>query len=341
MKSDPGAPLTKRKPFVKVYPGYGHSGSLVVYGHVFRKEPSIFKRLNNGLFSNFIQLLKLFFVRPVAGARLVLYFYDQVIEGATEYDGFYRFEWKSEKELKAGWHNLRIDYRDEQGRLLDSSEGVVMVPHITQFAFISDIDDTVMRSYSATVLKRLYELLAKNPGKRRIFIETVNHYKLLSLAHTTADIPNPMFYVSSSEWNLFDYLRQIFRHNQLPEGIFLLNQIKRWYQLLTSGRTGHEGKLMRISRILQAFPKQRFVLIGDNSQRDPVIYNAIAEKHPEQIFAVYIRNVRDSREEATVVLLAALEAKGIHTCIFEHSSEAIAHGKEINLIDGANPVDGN
>lgn len=333
MKSDAGVTLTKRKPFVKVYPGYGHSGSLVVYGHVFRKEPSIFKRLNNGLLSNFIQLLKLFFVRPVANAKLVLRFYGQVIEGTSEYDGFYRFDWKPGRDLEAGWHKLHVDYVDHAGAVLSSNEGRVMVPHVTQFAFISDIDDTVMRSYSATVLKRLYELLARNPGKRRIFIETVNHYKLLSLAHTTADMLNPMFYVSSSEWNLFDYLRQIFTHNQLPEGIFLLNQIKRWYQLLTSGRTGHDGKLMRISRILQAFPRQRFVLLGDNSQRDPLIYKAIADKHPEQIFAVYIRNVRDSRQDATLVLLDALEAKGIHTCIFEHSSEAIAHGKSINLID--------
>jgi len=326
-------PTSKHKPFIKVYQGYGHTGNMVVYGHVFKKEPSIFKRLDNGLLSNFVQLLRLFFVRPIAGAKLNLYFHDQVLRGQTEYDGFFKFEWKSDTELKPGWHEVRLETMLEDGRVGHSAIGNVMVPHITQFAFISDIDDTVMKSYSATIVRRLYELLARNLSKRRIFVQTVNHYKFLTSAKTTTSMPNPIFYVSSSEWNLYDYLQSIFKHNKLPEGIFLLNQIKRWYQLFTSGRTGHDGKLMRISRVLQAFPKQRFVLIGDNTQRDPEIYAAIAKKHPEQIYAVYIRNVRPSRLAFTTSLLNELTDKGIHTAIFVHSNEAIAHGRQIGLID--------
>jgi len=332
MKNSNNRLSNKHKPFVKVYQGYGHTGNLVVFGHVFKKEPTIFKRLDNGLLSNFVQLLRLFFVRPIAEAKLVLYFHDQILEGKTEYDGFFKFEWKSNKELFAGWHDVRVDTLKEDGAIGHSAIGNIFVPHITQYAFISDIDDTVMKSYSATLFRRLYELLTRSLSRRQIFIETVNHYKLLSLAQTTIAMPNPIFYVSSSEWNLYDYLQRIFRHNQLPEGIFLLNQIKRWYQLFTSGRTGHDGKLMRITRILQAFPKQKFVLIGDNSQRDPDIYSAIATKYSHQIYAVYIRNVRPSRADTTIALLDELEAIGIQTSIFIHSSEAIDHGRRIGLI---------
>ena len=121
-------------------------------------------------------------------------------------------------------------------------------------------------------------------------------------------------------------------HNKLPDGIFLLNQLKRWFELFSSGRTGHEGKLIRIARIFKAFPRQQFVLLGDNSQQDPQIYRSIAEKHCQQVFAVYIRNVRQSKEAETRNILSILQEQGVHTCFFEHSEEAIRHGIACGLI---------
>jgi len=140
------------------------------------------------------------------------------------------------------------------------------------------------------------------------------------------------FYVSSSEWNLYDYLVETFRFNKLPEGAFLLNQLKRWGDLLKTGKTGHEGKLIRVMRILDAFPNQKFVFFGDNSQRDPDIYAAIAIKYPKNIEAIYIRNIRPSREKATKEILKKVEEQQIHTCLFIDSHEAIDHSVNIGLI---------
>lgn len=326
-------PDLQRKAFVKVYPGYGHTGDLVIYGHVLTRELRLSGTKSNTIVGNFLRLLRLFRARPVPFAPVVLQFGDQVIQGRCEHDGFFRFEWSSDKQLAAGWYEVQVQCLSGGGSVLASATGQVWVPHITQLAFISDIDDTIMKSYSATVFRRLYELLRRNPEKRRLFAETANHYSMLASAHTTDDTPNPFFYVSSSEWNLHEYLLRIFRHQRLPQGIFLLNQLKSWFQLIKTGKTGHSGKLMRISRILQVFPRQRFVLLGDNSQEDPDIYKAIAEKHPEQIYAVYIRNVRHTRSESTAALLAALEqGTGIAVCLFEKSDEAVAHGRKIGLL---------
>lgn len=327
------ADTNKKLPFVKVYHGYGHSGNLVVYGHVFTKEPRLFKERGNRFSSNLVQLFKLFRVHTIPGAPVEVWLDGRPVQGTAAYDGFFRIEISPLHHLKAGWHNIIVNYLDDNRRVLASSPGAVFVPHLSQYAFISDIDDTIIRSFSATIFKRLYELLSRNPGKRRLFHETARHYNLLAYAHAENDTPNPFFYVSSSEWNLYDYLRQVFFHNKLPDGIFLLNQIKRWYELFRSGRTGHEGKLIRIARIFKAFPKQQFVLLGDNSQQDPEIYQRIAEKHPQQVFAVYIRKVRQSKEAGSRDILSALQSKGIHTCFFTHSEEAISHGRSCGLIE--------
>ncbi|MBX9449081.1 MAG: App1 family protein [Taibaiella sp.] len=143
---------------------------------------------------------------------------------------------------------------------------------------------------------------------------------------------NPFFYVSSSEWNLYDYLSTVFREHELPKGVFLLHTLKYLKSFVTTGKSGHEGKLFRIARIIIAFPENQFVLLGDNSQRDPEIYAAIAEKYPQQIAHILIRNVSRDKETATRAFLKNAEHLGISTCLFATTQEAIAYCRDKGLI---------
>jgi phosphatidate phosphatase APP1 len=250
----------------------------------------------------------------------------------TGSDGFFKFEWQSVTVISAGWHQVVVYLLNAQGLKTASGEGKIFVPHSTQYAFISDIDDTVLISHSATTGKRLKVLFARHPRSRKAFADVVKYYHLLSIAYTEPGVPNPFFYVSSSEWNLYDDIKEFFNYNGLPQGVFLLNEIKRWYQLFKTGKTKHQGKLMRIARILDAFPKQRFVLLGDNSQSDPEIYASIANKYPENIAAIYIRNISLKNKLLTQKVLASIQNKEIHTCLFSDNNEAILHSKAIGLI---------
>ena len=317
---------------VKVYNGYGHTHDLVIYGHVFKKKTARRKYYSNNVLINTIHLLKLFFVTPVANVKLRLKWNDQLLYSESESDGFFKFEWKSDEAVSAGWHGVEVGIVSTDGKIICTGEGKVFVPHVTQYAFISDIDDTVLVSHSATIGKRLRVLFTKNPRTRRSFDEIVKHYELLARAHTTGDVLNPFFYVSSSEWNLYDDLTDFFAYNGLPQGGFLLNQVKRWFQLLKTGKTKHEGKLLRVIRILKTFPKQRFILFGDNTQSDPSIYASVVKKYHENIHAVYIRNIKPENEQVTREILSGIEKHNVYTCLFNNSNEAIMHSKTIGLI---------
>lgn len=317
---------------IKVYHGYGHTQNLVVYGHVFKRKAKTKQIYSNNLFVNIIHLLKLFILKPYPSVRVRLQFFDQTIYNETENDGFFKFEWKANQDIEAGWHYVKVEALADDDSVLSSSEGKVYVPHITQYAFVSDVDDTVMISHSATIGRRLRELFIKNPRTRKTFPDAAHHYQLLAKSHTEKDQPNPFFYVSSSEWNLYDYLLETFRFNKLPDGAFLLNTLKRWKDLVRTGKTGHEGKLIRVMRILDAFPNQKFVFFGDNSQQDPEIYTSIAEKYPKNIEAIYIRNIRPEKELQTLKLFEKAKQHNIQTCLFNNSLEAIEHSKKIGLI---------
>ena len=83
---------------------------------------------------------------------------------------------------------------------------------------------------------------------------------------------------------------------------------------------------------MEAFPNQKFVLLGDSSQQDPVIYKSIVAHFPGRIHAVYIRDIYKKKSQSVQQILLTLEETGIPCCFFTHSAEAILHSKKIGLI---------
>jgi len=317
---------------VSIYHGYGHTHDLIVFGHVLKKRVAIRKHYSRNVLLNFIHLVRLFIVKPVGGVQVQLEWRGQVFKATTEDDGFFKFEWQSETEVEAGWHQVIIKCIGQDEKTLATGTGEIYIPHSTQYGFISDIDDTVLVSHSANTRKKLYLLFTKNPQTRKTFSEVIQNYQLLSQAHTTQAVPNPFFYISNSEWNLYNDLDDFFYYNRLPKGTFLLNHLKRWHQLFKTGDAEGDTKLRRAIRVLNTFPKQLFVLLGDNSQKDPGIYASLVGLYPERIFAVYIRNIDTKNETNTQEILAGMGALGVHTCFFSENTEAIQHARKIQLI---------
>ncbi|SFP02112.1 Phosphatidate phosphatase APP1 [Pseudarcicella hirudinis] len=318
---------------VKVYHGYGHTKSMVVYGHVISLGPSPRKKYTNRLWINLFALIRLFIVRPVKYVNVRLKWEGKVIQSRTDKAGFFKLEWSAGTKVAFGWHKIKVEMTDDKGNVLSTGAGSIFIPHSTQFGFISDIDDTFLISHSSDLWKRLYVLFTKNALSRMPFEGVVEHYRLLAHAHTPKEEPNPFFYVSSSEWNLYDYILKFTVVRELPPGVFLLSPLKRFSELLKTGQNRHSGKFMRISRILKAFPKQKFILLGDSSQQDPYIYASIIDHFPGRIHAVYIRDVHHKNQSKVEEVLLNLESKGVTCCFFRHSYEAIIHSRNIGLIE--------
>lgn len=323
-------------PVVKVYNGFGNNQSVTIFGHVFSFSPIPRKRFRQSMITNMFALLRLFMVKTVKGAIVKLEWQNQTYEAKTAEDGFFKFEWNPGDDIQPGWYPVTVQLIKLNGRESSGVQGNghVLIPDRHQYSCISDIDDTFLISHSANLRKRLYVLFTENAHSRKPFAGVVEHYKLLSEAGAVANTPNPFFYVSSSEWNLYDYISEFSRMNELPKGIYLLNQVKTFKEIFKTGQNKHTTKFMRITRIIEAYPTQRFILLGDNSQQDPVIYASIVEHFPEKIECVYLRNVHRANHEKVEATVKKIQEAGIECCYFEHSAEAIKHSKEIGLIRG-------
>ena len=317
------------QPVVKVYHGYGDNDRVLVLGHVLLKSPDEYHHYRRGIFYNSLSLLRLFMIKTApAGVRVIINLGDEVRETQTSDDGFFMLDWKSSQSFSPGWHRVTVELAADP-RI--NGEGKVFVPPPDGRAFISDIDDTFLISHSSDLRRRLYVLLTKNARSRKPFEGVVAHYQELSHAGAQPQNPHPFFYVSSSEWNLYEYIKEFCRYYELPEGVFLLSEIKSLASFWRTGQGRHSAKYIRIVRIMEEFPKLEFILLGDDSQQDPYIYAKLAKDFPGRIRAVYIRHRVKAHLAQVRKAEAEMKALGVEVCHFTHSETARKHSRTHGL----------
>jgi phosphatidate phosphatase APP1 len=148
---------------------------------------------------------------------------------------------------------------------------------------ISDIDDTIKISQVA--------------HRRQLLHNTFLHPfvavpGMAELYQSWAAQGAAFHYVSSSPWQLFRPLSELFEGSNFPKGSFHLRSIRfgdpSVMRLFVSRK---RNKYHVIRTIFRLFPKRRFVLVGDSGEKDPEIYGTIARKFPNQIERIIIRRV--------------------------------------------------
>src|SRR5690606_6523602 len=91
---------------------------------------------------------------------------------------------------------------------------------------------------------------------------------------------NPLFYVSSSPWNLYDLLDEFFYLQDIPKGPFFLRDFGiDKDKFIVSGHEEH--KIVQIEKILSTYPDMKFILIGDSGEKDPEIFTNVVQAFPE------------------------------------------------------------
>jgi phosphatidate phosphatase APP1 len=229
----------------------------------------------------------------------------------------------------AGWHPVELEllHPPSPGGGPVRSTGQVLVPADAQFAVVSDIDDTVVRSSATNVLKMAWIVLLNNAHTRLPFEGVHAFYEALQRGAEGRDL-NPIFYVSSSPWNIYDMLEDFLDVHGVPAGPLFL---KDWsLTVLGKHRT---YKLGIIRRLLSAYPDLPFVLLGDSGEEDPEIYLQTVREHPGRIRAIYIRDVTSAERDAEVHSIAR-EARYLGTEMVPVADTAAAaeHAASIGLI---------
>ena len=200
---------------------------------------------------------------------------------------------------------------------------VLIPPADAQFGVISDVDDTVLQTGATSLRSLAKQVLFGNAYTRLPFEGVAAFYE--ALGRGSAGTRNPLFYVSSSPWNLYDVLTEFMALNQIPLGPILLRD---WGVSATEllPTTHGEHKRAAIRQILETYPRLPFILIGDSGQEDPEIYHEVVHDFPGRILGIYIRDVADAeRRESVQKLARKLKADGSTLMLTQDTAAAAEH----------------
>lgn len=173
---------------------------------------------------------------------------------------------------------------DTPGFLLPCS---TVLAEPTGWGVISDIDDTIKITMTASILGTLKTTFVDEPQPVRGMPE------LYTRMHDLLSSPT-WFYLSASPYNLYPFLRD-FRRKYYPDGTLILRDAS-WQNLggLMASLTLNvqEYKVNRMMKIHGWFPKRTFICIGDSTQNDPETYGEIARRFPGWVRAIFIRRTK-------------------------------------------------
>jgi phosphatidate phosphatase APP1 len=278
------------------YRGFGTHQKIFLKGRVLEEKNISPASEDASLWKNLVDTFKRMESDEVPYARLKAEFYNQEQDIQADEEGMFDVEFDIQSSLPKDqlWHHIKLtllapDAKENQGVV--RATGKILIPPVdAEFGVISDIDDTVLQTDAAHLLEMARNVFLRNAHARLPFPGVAAFYRALLMGKQGREI-NPLFYVSSSPWNLYDLLVEFFHLQNIPLGpvLFLRNWGINEDEILPLKHRDYKYGV--IQQIMEMYPHLPFILIGDSGQEDPEIYYDVAQNYPDRILAIYIRNV--------------------------------------------------
>ena len=321
------------------YRGFGIGERIFLKGRVMENKGITAAGDNDSIWENLVNMYRRFESDEIPNARVLARFQGVEQEVQADIEGYFEVWIEAQRPLSSDqlWQSVELELLAprREGEPPARAEGQVMVisPE-AEFGVISDIDDTVIQTDATHLLRMARNVFLSNARTRLPFKGVAAFYRALLLGRQGREL-NPLFYVSSSPWNLCDLLSEFFQLHDIPLGPMLF--LRDWglsrEELLPLGHRDY--KLRAIESILELAPGLPFILIGDSGQEDPEIYHAVVQKYPQRILAIYIRDVsRDlKRPEAIRALAKEVVAAGSRLILAEDTLPMAEHAAAQGWID--------
>lgn len=275
----------------------------LVTGTVLENETAIEKQPKS-ILGNSFNVLKSYWKKPYSERRIYLKSDTQTFQVETNSKGYF---FKVFNAFQASEFNF---YDDSKAILKPTqTHPFVFKNTSTSVEVISDIDDTVIHSHTASALKRIFTILFKRPKKRKKVLYSSALLDFFEKKNFR------IFYLSKSESNLFGLITSIFRFNDVPEGPLLLTPYLKFKMLFKPSKGEHKLKFLRT--LITNLPQKKFILIGDDTQKDMDIYTQIVNEFENQIIKVYIRQTRFNIDENQKSKWEKLENSGVDCVYFQ------------------------
>ena len=318
-----------RKVRLLAYAGYRNDRLLRLRGRIVRYEKPL--DAGEGTLTRLRAMMEIYNSHELPGVKVRLDASGTAVDSVTDEEGYFTFELPIDRPLpdKTLWEQVTLSTPETEMQQPEVSVPVLAPGANDRWGVISDIDDTIVETGATNFLKNWRRVLVDQPQDRLAVPGASTLYRMIAEDHVAP--ARPFFYVSSSPWNLYGFIAEFMQLNGIPHGpMFLKDYGIDDNQFIRKGHDQH--KLAAIETVLAFYPDRRFLLIGDNGQKDVEIYARVVEDFGPRVGAVFIRDVDGScRSGPEGDRLAGIEAAGIPVFCGAGFEEAVQVVKSLDL----------
>ncbi len=272
---------------IDVYTTYGTEQSVSIKGRVLEYKKHSVSSVDDSSLMNLYKSWLALESDEVKDVNVEIEFNGKVLKAKSDKEGL--FEIKEPSPVKTGYVDISAVLGPVQKKkyVADQAFGTLTVQPKNDGALgiISDIDDTIQKSYITDKIKMIKTLFLGNEYTIKVVPGVSEIYQVLDKkSDGVAD--GDVYYVSGSPINLFLKISRFMALHKFPKGSIELKNIG------TDSLTQQIGyKLGRIRKIFDTYPNKKFLLFGDSGEKDPEVYRQIAKDYPSRVIATYINNV--------------------------------------------------
>ena len=313
----------KREPeTIDPFVGYATPDEVVVLGRVMSVLVSQNAKFGQSRLTNFRQMLQRFITSEVGGAQVSAREHVAV----SDEEGYFKLTLP--RDGRVGW--VTIDVTLVANGSTTPCPVFIADPNAPVMV-ISDIDDTVMKTGAYSLARNLWTSFTGNTLTRQVYADAA--VLLHRLAETRG---TPVYYVSSSPWNLHSFLQTVFERSSAIKGpMFLRDLGLSETKLITNGHGNHKGDA--ITTIMAANPSTDAILLGDTGQKDAEVYLKAIQDHPGRIRAVVLREPGPGPNRATLNRMKQIEKSGVP--VFSGPSFAPFSDEVVGVAAAPRPVE--
>jgi len=318
---------------IKILPfsGFGNQEEIFLLGRVLKDRGIGISQLEDSKWKNFKKMYKRFITWEIPDVEVKATLHEKSVTAITDEEGYFQINLQPNpsSRLNSPWQEIELEVVSKviknQKKVVANNQ-VVIPGKNCRFGVISDIDDTIVPTGATRMWEMLKNTFLHNAHSRVPFPGVSAFYQALHQGISAGE-NNPIFYVSSSPWNLHGFLLELLEIHDIPQGPLLLRDLGLTKEHFISGsHTQH--KLIQVERIFAIIRDIPFILVGDSGQHDPEIYLQVVKDFPGRVKMIYIREVGSHSKQKVDQIATAIKQLGVDFLLVKNTMQAARHAAE-------------
>jgi phosphatidate phosphatase APP1 len=265
-----------------LYPAYSDGATLVIEGRIVERHDSTRPDGSDGRLTNLRRSARQFFNDERQQQLIQLRLPGYSGQARSDGEGYFRLAEKAA--LAPGWQQIQAE-----GGKTSAIGQLLVVPRENQLGLISDLDDTILVSEVTDKRRLLANTFLKNAAQRQVVPGMAALYTRV-MAHNAQPAAAPLFYLSASPRQMHEAITDFLGRHAFPPGVLITKRITNDFS--SEPRLDQFSyKIEKIEEIFARLPWVRFVLVGDDGERDPETYDWVRQHYPERVADIWIRRV--------------------------------------------------